>query len=277
VSGPSDDDDYAGGVGGGTTSTSVVDVTTPTANAHGDGVGFGFAGTGYVQASASTSAAASTTQAGVQSATSSSASAVATFDDFFVINAPGYASGTVATVTYRVALSGTAGGGGTFVQGPNGTAGWSGTTFWRSTASVNGIGGVVTESRSDSSNQGLILSGGGQFGVQTYVGRITIGTLIPVLLRVEVSAQSMAGADFFSTSSASSAFESDLDNTFVWAGISELRDGSGALITDFTALSSSIPSFDYRSTAVVPEPGTAVLMLTGVMSLAGVRRRSVEH
>jgi hypothetical protein len=72
-------------------------------------------------------------------------------------------------------------------------------------------------------------------------------------------------------SSASSTV--DLGHTIRWAGISEVRDVNGSLISDFNALSSS-SGFNYANAYVAaPIPGAVWLFGTGILGLLGLRRR----
>ena len=59
---------------------------------------------------------------------------------------------------------------------------------------------------------------------------------------------------------------------FRWDGITDVKLADGSSITDFQALGAA-SGFDYAQAAVVPEPATAAMMLAGVLSLLGVRRR----
>lgn len=64
----------------------------------------------------------------------------------------------------------------------------------------------------------------------------------------------------------------DFGNSFGWAGISDLRDASGAPVVDFDV--TSLSGTDYRDPIVpVPEPGTALPVLAALAWLARCRRR----
>lgn len=66
----------------------------------------------------------------------------------------------------------------------------------------------------------------------------------------------------------------DLGSTIAWAGITNLKDANGNVITDFSALSAT-SGFDYRQgyVAVVPLPPSVGLLATAVAGLAAWRHR----
>jgi hypothetical protein len=71
---------------------------------------------------------------------------------------------------------------------------------------------------------------------------------------------------------AAASMVGDFADTFTWAGIADLRDQNGAPLPDFEV--SSLSGTDYRHPIVpVPEPGTALLVLAAMATLASRRRR----
>lgn len=70
---------------------------------------------------------------------------------------------------------------------------------------------------------------------------------------------------------AAATMVADFRNTFTWAGVSELRDANGDLVSVFDV--TSLSGTDYRHPIVpVPEPGTALPTLAALASLAWRRR-----
>lgn len=68
----------------------------------------------------------------------------------------------------------------------------------------------------------------------------------------------------------------DMSHTLAWAGIGELRDATGALITDYS-LRSAATGMDYRyAVTPVPEPATGVLLIAGGALLWRRARRAAR-
>lgn len=68
-----------------------------------------------------------------------------------------------------------------------------------------------------------------------------------------------------------SSFVGDFGHTLAWAGILELRDAHGQLVTDFEL--TSLSGTDYRNAIVpVPEPGSSLPALASLAALAWRRR-----
>lgn len=85
----------------------------------------------------------------------------------------------------------------------------------------------------------------------------------PVEINLLVKLESFANA-----SDASASSFVDLGNTVAWNGITSLRDASGQLVTNYSAIAADT-GFDYRSAATaVPEPSSWLLLAAGVLMLA---------
>jgi PEP-CTERM motif len=66
--------------------------------------------------------------------------------------------------------------------------------------------------------------------------------------------------------------EADYGHTMTWSGLSNVRDSSGNLIPNFTAVSAS-SGFDFANVAAVPEPSSAILIAFGMVSMGWRLRR----
>lgn len=65
----------------------------------------------------------------------------------------------------------------------------------------------------------------------------------------------------------------DAYGTLTWGGFGEVRDSNGNLITEYTVLSDSGVNWALPVEAPpVPEPGTAIMILAGLLGVIGVRR-----
>lgn len=69
----------------------------------------------------------------------------------------------------------------------------------------------------------------------------------------------------------------DMGHTLAWAGVTELRDASGAQVGDFSLLSAS-SGFDYRNAYVsaVPDAPQVALLAAGLALIGLVRRRRLQ-
>lgn len=209
-------------------------------------------------------------------------------------------AGAHGTLTFSIAVSGGAGGSGTYSTTTpwGGSGGWSGVSSWDNTGSVNAgqvpdhqLPSYVEWSRGagySANQQGVVYDTqtGGGAGVQTYTIEFVFGQSITFQMLGHAYSSANASADFYASqngngaSSADATFAADLAHTMGWGGIDELRDAQGRLLTSFTALSAA-SGFDYRlsyldAAAVVPEPATTALLIAGLAglgALAGARRR----
>ncbi len=115
--------------------------------------------------------------------------------------------------------------------------------------------------------------GNGTFGSTTSAllsGTVDFTFGVPVDMTATLATAAQAhGGDAGRTG----AFASYL-STLLWDGMSEVRDGNGALVTAYGVTSES--TTDWSQAVVVPEPSTAVLLSLGLVPLVlpGRRRRS---
>ena len=100
---------------------------------------------------------------------------------------------------------------------------------------------------------------------ETFLGGVLnfiYGTPIDVEIYFYTEGRVRATSDYDGGASAVATMVADFGRTFTWAGVSELRDGAGAPVVDFTALSSTGADFRYAITAPeVSEPSSLLLVL----------------
>jgi hypothetical protein len=112
------------------------------------------------------------------------------------------------------------------------------------------------------------------FRLYTVTFPIRLGTAFSMFARLEGSAESRAKFTFEPKEGVAFAGY-DLGHSLYWAGISELRDADGNLITDFSLVSDS--GTDYRQSFVpvsaVPVPAAVWLFGSGLVGLLGFNRK----
>ena len=87
-------------------------------------------------------------------------------------------------------------------------------------------------------------------------------------ITVELRLQTASHVRVFGGGSAYS--EADYSHTMTWMGLSDVRDSSGNLLSDYSALSVS-SGFDFSP---VPAPSAGALMLAGLLGIGRMARRS---
>lgn len=206
--------------------------------------------------------------------TGSVAIAKAEFNDQFMLNAPGYATGTLAYMTFAIVVDGTVGGRASINQVVGGYGNGHIDADWHATTKVNydtfeqfgQVGGVTTSSDP-------VFSGSGPTGTVIVTARVIVGELNPVMLRAEATAFGAGSSDEYRPSSLELMSFGNLGHTLSWGGILSLRTQENTAITDFSATSAS-SNFNYLQAAPVPEPQAWALMSCGLMfvSVAVMRR-----
>ena len=204
------------------------------------------------------------------------ADATGSFSDFFVLNVPGYAPGTLFSITAGVrvdaftALTPT-------ISNNVGASTFETAASWFSRAAIfSANGGAALVDQNDSLSCWQNQSGAGCAG--TGDGWRTLSFTMPsqswaaqVLItgRARTSSQAfvVGGGGAYVTALA------DLGHTIGWGGISSVVDPAGNAVTAFSALSAS-SGFDYRRAYVsaVPEPASALLWLAGVVAIGVMKR-----
>lgn len=202
--------------------------------------------------------------------------------DNFGLTVPNVAPGAVFTATVNVRVDGNA----WAISTPSSRAQGSqseaaGFSYWASWVQVKqgSSGPTLAETRSredcdfrsSASPAGGCKSEGG-IGLKTLTFQLVNGgapvqLLMGAWVRAGTSVYQMEEGSFNADS------QSDMGHTLAWAGITELRDANGVLVSDFSAFSVG-SGFDYRNAyvAAVPEHGTLALFAAG-LALLGLQRR----
>jgi hypothetical protein len=200
--------------------------------------------------------------------------------DSFVVNSSQANFGTQGTITIGFSIDGSV-----MVDGMGSS--WSGAAQWLGHVSVQGTqngGGYSSqywsggERMSGSSGATPVYtdydSSLASIGMHTMTLGIYFGSAVNLDIGAELVSQSGAGGACYSTSAGPVCFSSsedsivNLSNTISWGGILEARDASGALITDFTALSDT-SGFNYANAYAVPIPAAIWLFGSGLIGLVG--------
>ena len=216
----------------------------------------------------------------------SSVAASGFFSDFFSLNVPGYAPGTVFSVTALVRSDGSV----SADSNPSSDGFFhanqaSALAYWESWVRVIGAGETALaeiRAREDCAEfstfgHGASCTSSGSVGLGTMTFSLVNGGA-PVQLDLRGFVQAAGSANNLAGGTAEGEAFADMANTIAWGGISTLRDASGAAVDEFSAFSAT-SGFDYRYSygapvAAVPEPENAALLLAGLALMgAFVRRR----
>lgn len=221
-----------------------------------------------------------------QEHTVGSARATGIVTDRFGLNVPGVAAGSLFTVTAQVRIDGNAWASTlptwSGVYNANQVAAFS---YWQSwvklSQGANGPTLAELRARQDCDHRttgGAPLGcvGSGLTGLQTISFQIiNQGPQVQLYLNASLS----AGTSNYQRDHGQLLADSgaDMGHTLAWAGVSELRDASGALVGNFSLLSDS-SGFDYRNAYVsaVPEAPPAALLAAGLALIGMLRRRRLQ-
>ena len=202
--------------------------------------------------------------------------ALGSFNDRFFLSVPGYAAGTLFTVTAGVRVDAV----NTLASEFSMSSGYSFEAIanWQSVVTIfSGRGGDTLVSQIDRQNcvrdllgSRCVGSGGGlrsfsfQMPNQTRAAQIYIGGEARTSSRTILDSGGSAIVNAFS----------DLGHTIAWNGISGVVDPTGAAVSNFSALSATTGN-DYRSAYVspVPEPTPALLLLAGLAAVGWLKRQ----
>ena len=221
-----------------------------------------------------------------QEHTAGQGNATGIMTDVFGLNVPNFASGTVFTITAQVRIDGDAQAWTTpYWSAPNPNIQSESAAFssWHSwiKLSVDAGGPVLAEMRASEScdyrtsgdlpPKGCVTTG--LTGLQTLT--FTMVNQGPQL-QLYLNANAFAGTSAYHREEGSLQADSlsDMGHTLAWAGVTEIRDASGALVADYSLFSAS-SGFDYRNAYVsaVPDAPPAALLAAGLAMLGLTRRR----
>lgn len=211
-----------------------------------------------------------------------SARATGIVTDTFGLNVPGAAAGSLFTVTAQVRIDGNA----WATTLPSGSGNYNASevaafSHWQSwirlSQGANGPTLVELRAREDCDQRttaatplGCVAQG--PMGLQTISFQlVNQGPALQLYLNASLS----AGTSNYQRDPGQMLANSgaDMGHTLAWAGVTELRDASGALVGDFSMLSAS-SGFDYRSAYVSAVPDAPQLALMGAgLALIGLERR----
>lgn len=227
---------------------------------------------------------------GLTTRANSGANADGRLVDFFTLNVPSYAPGTLFTVTGQLHVDGTSSNSADLsLLDLNGypSSGLSrSTSTWESHLTI----------KRDTGSQDLVaLHDHGECAADGRTAGVSCSGAVPgwrsfsfqmpnqswsVQVSMNAWLSASAVADIAGVGSASSDAATDFGNTIAWGGITELRDPSGQWVSNFSAISSS-SGYDYRNAYVsaVPEVPSLALMAAGLamMGLRLRRRRSLPQ
>jgi hypothetical protein len=199
--------------------------------------------------------------------------AKAEFNDQFMLNAAGYATGTLAYLTFAIVVDGSVDGRASVNQVVGGYGNGHIDADWHATTTVNydtfeqygRVGGVT--------GSDPVFTGSGPTGTVIVTARVILGQLNPVMLRAEATAFGAGSSDEYRPSSLDLISVANLGHTLSWGGIVSLSTLENTPITDFTATSPS-SNFSYLQAAPVPEPQAWAMMSCGLLfaSVAIMRR-----
>lgn len=203
--------------------------------------------------------------------------AQAQYADFFTLNVPGYAAGTVFTMTVPIRVDATLVHEAQYDGGPD--SGYvEGVATWDVSASLTqwvtgGTSASFNARRTCSSNSYGTVCQGDDVGLYTLSFSMSNLTM-QALMGVNASAFAKGYAGLPYGGNAVGGGVADLLHTVAWGGISELRDPNGVLVSNFSAPSTTT-DLDYRNAYVsaVPDAPTSLLLAIGLAAIGTQRRR----
>jgi len=209
---------------------------------------------------------------------SAHASAAASFSDVAMLNYTGMAPGTRLQATFLINVDGS------LVANATGNlSGWQvaavNWTFWLNGVHYDANGGygyqlwIDTGSIRDNSAASMP-------GTVVMHTTLTVGQDFGISMAASVSSQAAAqtginGHPIGNVDKSGGVGTASFSNTFAWGGLVGLTDMSGNALDLSLASATSASGFDYTEAYVapVPEPGSALLMLAGLLALLCLNSR----
>jgi hypothetical protein len=120
---------------------------------------------------------------------------------------------------------------------------------------------------------GVLVPSGDSTGLLSFVIEVPFGTTIDLLTSLLLTNQLLFGSlqTGVGAEGVAGSASADFTNTVVWGGMRGVTLTDGTVVTDWTTTSGS--GFDYGSASVIPLPAAAWLLGSGLLGLAGLRRR----
>lgn len=124
---------------------------------------------------------------------------------------------------------------------------------------------------------GVLVPSGDSTGLLSFVIEVPFGTTFDLLTSLVLTNQLLFGSQLtgVGVEGVSGSASADFTNTVVWGGMQSVTLTDGTVVTDWTTSSGS--GFDYGSASVIPVPAAAWLLGSGLLGLAGLRRRGLSH
>jgi len=214
-----------------------------------------------------------------QAAASADASALGDFEDSFVVNVPGLASGTVVNATIALRVHGGLSVQSTTPFAPNGATWTNASSNWNAAFIVAQGGTRHVDwfgTQSEFVTNGAHSADGISPGQFVFALPLTLGQ--PVALRivgaVAIDANvSSRGSPLSFTEALQATGDARLQNTIAWDGLLSLTDAQGAVLSGYSAFNADGIDYVMPYVSEVPEPGAGLLFAAGLLVMLQRRAR----